>query len=272
MEMQFETNTCAKRIKSMLKVDFRRMFTTAFFYIMVGISFVVPILLLVMTTMMDGTVTINPQTGAETIMHGFDNVWQILGSVSGGSTGTDGAGMSMDLVSMCNINMLYFGIAVLVAVFICEDFRSGYAKNLFTVRAKKTDYVLSKTLVCFVGGACMLLAFVLGALIGGGVSSLPFTMDGFDASNLVACILSKIFLSSVFVGIFVLASVIAKQRTWLAIVLSLGIGMLFFTMVSMSTPLDAGALHVILTLVGGGLFSCGLGVISKIVLDKTSLV
>ena len=36
----------------MLKVDFRRMFTTPLFYIMLGISLVVPILILVMTTMM----------------------------------------------------------------------------------------------------------------------------------------------------------------------------------------------------------------------------
>lgn len=272
METSFEKNSFNKRVKSMLKVDFRRMFTTGFFYIMVGISFVVPILILVMTTMMDGTVSTNPQTGAQTVMHGFDNVWQILGSVSSSGMGAEGAGMSMDLVSMCNINMLYFGIAVLVGVFICDDFRSGYAKNLFTVRARKTDYVLSKTLVCFVGGACMLLAFFVGALIGGGVASLPFTMEGFDGGNLVACMLSKIFLSMIFVAIFVLASVIAKQRTWLSILLSIGIGMLFFTMVSMIAPLDAGAMHVILTLVGGGIFAVGLGAISKLVLDKTSLI
>jgi uncharacterized membrane protein YuzA (DUF378 family) len=106
MEKTFEKNTFTKRLKSMLKVDTRRLFISPFFYIMVGIAFVVPILILVMTTMMDGTVSTNPQTGQETVMHGFDYVWQILGSVS--STSTEQAGMSMDLVSMCNINMMYF--------------------------------------------------------------------------------------------------------------------------------------------------------------------
>ena len=62
----------------------------------------------------------------------------------------------MSLTAMCNINMLYFLIVVLVCIFVADDFRSGYAKNLFTVRAKKTDYVISKTVVGFVGAAAML--------------------------------------------------------------------------------------------------------------------
>ena len=176
MEKTFEKNTFTKRLKSMLKVDTRRLFISPFFSIMVGISFVVPILILVMTTMMDCTVSTNPQTGQETIIHGFDYVWQILGSVS--SASTQQAGMSMDLVSMCNINMMYFAIAVLVCVFVCDDFRSGYAKNLFTVRAKKTDYVISKTIVSSIGGGAMILAFVLGSIIGGAIASLSFEMFG----------------------------------------------------------------------------------------------
>ena len=271
MEMQFERNDFKKRLTSMLKVDFRRMFLSPFFYIMLGIALVVPVLILVMTTMMDGTVSVNPQTGAETVIHGFDNVWQILGSVS--STSTDSAaGMSMDLVSMCNINMMYFGVAVLVCVFVSDDFRSGYAKNLFTVRAKKTDYVISKTVVGSVGAALILVLFFIGAMLGGGVASLPFEMVGFTAGNVAACMLAKLFLAILFVAVYTLASVIAKQRLWLSILLSLGIGMLFFTMIPMITPLDSTALHVCLSLGGGVLFSIGLGAISNLVLKKTSLV
>ena len=74
MEMQFAKNTFGKRLSSMLGVDFRRMFTAPLFYLMVGISLVMPVLILVMTTMMDGMVTVDPQTGAETVIEGFDNV------------------------------------------------------------------------------------------------------------------------------------------------------------------------------------------------------
>ncbi|MBQ7374168.1 MAG: ABC transporter permease [Clostridia bacterium] len=270
MEKKFEKFTFGKRLDSMLNVDFRRMFTIPFFYIMVGISLVVPILILVMTTMMDGSVTVDPN-GNETIMQGFDFVWQILGSVS--SSGQDSSAMmSMDLVSMCNINMMYFAVAVLVCVFVSDDFRSGYSKNLFTVRANKTDYVISKTLVTFVGGAMMILAFVIGALIGGKISGLSFEMQGFNWANLLACVISKMILVSIFVAIFLVMSVIAKQRLWLSILLSLGVGMFLFNIAPMVSPLDANALHVILSLAGGTLFCVGLGAVSNLILKKTSLV
>ena len=134
MSVKFEKNTFKKRIKSMLCVDFRRMFTSPIFYIMVGAALVMPILILVMTSMMDGSVSVDPQTGKETVMEGFKNVWQIIGSVSGGEQS-----MSMDITSMCNINMMFFIIAVFVWIFVGDDFRSGYAKNLFTDRSKKDD-------------------------------------------------------------------------------------------------------------------------------------
>ena len=270
MEKTFEKNTFFKRLKSMLKVDTRRLFISPFFYIMVGISFVVPILILVMTTMMDGSISVNPQTGQETVMHGFDYVWQILGSVS--STSTEQAGMSMDLVSMCNINMMYFAIAVLVCVFVCDDFRSGYAKNLFTVRSKKTDYVISKTLVSSIGGAFMILAFVIGSIIGGAISSLSFEMVGFNTFNLICSILSKVMLVPIFVSIFLTMSVIGKEKSWLAICLSLGVGMFLFMVISIASPLDAGIIHIILCLVGSIGFAVGMGAISNQILKKTNLV
>ena len=275
MGKTFEKVTFKKRLKSMLKVDTKRLFLSPFFYIMVGISFVVPILILVMTTMMEGTVSVNPQTGLPgEPMEGFDFVWQILGSVSDGAAQqpTDQAAMSMDLVSMCNINMMFFAVAVLVCIFIADDFRSGYAKNLFTVRAKKTDYVISKTLVCFIGSACMLVAFFVGSVIGGGVAGLPYTMDGFNGLNLLFCMLSKILLLPVFVSIFTVMSVIAKQKAWLSICLSLGVGMLLFMMIPTLTPLNASIVHVLGCLAGGVLFAVGLGAISNLILKKTSLV
>lgn len=272
MGKRFERYTFAKRLKSMLKVDFRRMFGTKLFYIMLGIAVLVPILILVMTTMMDGMVSVNPQTGEETVIEAFDSAWQIIGSVSSESTATDMTGMSMDMMSMCNINLLYFGIAALVCIFTAEDFRSGYAKNLFTVRAKKTDYVISKTLVCTVGGALMVLGFFGGTMLGGAIAALPFEMVGFNISNVVMCLLSKMLLIAVFVPIYLLMSVIAKQRLWLSLLLSLMTGMFLFMMIPMLSPLNATAMNVILCLAGGAMIGTGLGAISDQVLKKTSLV
>lgn len=270
-KIKFERNDFSKRLKSMLKVDFRRMFTMRLFYILLGVSLVMPILILVMTTMMAGTTT-NPTTGEVTTIEAFETVWQSISTVSGASSSNASAGAGMDLTSMCNINLLYFLAAVLVCLFVADDFKSGYAKNLFTVRPKKTDYVISKTLVCFVCGALMLLAYFIGAMIGGAVSGLSFSIGVAGADGIVMCMLSKIFLMAVFVSIFLAVSVAAKQRAWLSIVGSLGAGMLLFAMIPMMTPLNASVMHVGMCLAGGGLFGVGLGALSNLILKKTSLV
>lgn len=269
----FPQNTFKQRVYSMLKVDSRRLLKSTFFYILLGACLVMPIVITVMVTMMEGTTPINQQTGlpGEPIK-GFDSAWQILGAGSGGDVAGGGAAMSMDITSMCNINMLYFLIAVLVCIFVSDDFRSGYAKNLFTVRAGKVDYVLSKTVVCTLGGAAMIFAFFLGSLIGGVVTGLPFDMVGFTIANLVLCVLSKMLLVSVFVPIYLVMSVVAKQKAWLSILLSMMVGMFLFMMIPMLTPLNATPMHVVLCLAGGAGFGFGLGAISNLILKKTSLV
>lgn len=267
MNNNFLKNTFSKRLKTMLAVDFRRMFTSPLFYIMVGISLVIPILILVMTTMMDGMVTTDPQTGVETVIEGFKNVWQIIGS-----SNNDSSAMSMDITSMCNINLMFFLISVFVCIFVADDFRSGYAKNLFTVRSKKDDYVISKTIVCFIAGTSMILAFFIGAMLGGAFAGLPFALEGVTTINIIMSILSKILIVGIFVSIYLLASVIAKQKLWLSLIISFGIGMLFFTMIPMITPLNSGIINVILCLAGSLLFSIGIGIGSYFILKKTSLI
>lgn len=266
-EIAFERNSFGQRMKTMLKVDFRRMFTMRLGYIMIGICFVMPVLILVMTTAVDGSVSVDPQTGAETVMAGFTNVWQAIGSISGESSA-----MSMDLTTMCNINMLYFIAAVLICIFVSDDFRSGYAKNLFTVRSKRADYVISKILVGFVGGALMLMAFFVGAMLGGAIAGLPFALGTLTIGNIVMCMLAKVFLMLVFVALFVMMSIIGKQKLWLSVLGSLVSSMLLFTMIPMLTPLNSTIMNVMMCLIGGAVFSVGMGAISNTILKKTSLV
>ncbi len=267
--VKFEKVSFNKRLKSMLKVDFRRMLKMKYFYILVACALVIPILMTVMMSMMDGSVSVNPQTGEETVMEGPENTWQSIGTLPT----EDGAAMGgMNVMAMCNINMMFMAAAVFVCLFITDDFRSGYAKNLFTVRAKRSEYVISKTIMGFICGALMLVAYFIGALLGGAISGLSFGMLGFGAFNLVMCMLSKILLMLVFVPIFVIVSIASKQKAWLAICGSLGAGMLLFMMVSMITPLNATLMHVVLCLAGGLMFSFGLGAGSKQILKKTSLV
>ena len=266
-KVSFEKYPFKKRLISMLKVDFRRMLKSRVLYILIACALLIPVLMTVMMGMMDGTVSVNPQTGAETIMQGPENTWQNIGTLPGGE-----AMGGSDIFMMCNINMMFMAVAVFVCLFISDDFRSGYAKSLFTVRARKGDYVISKTLCGFVCGAVMLVTYFIGSVIGGAVAGLSFDLFGLNAGNIVMCMLAKIFLMPVFVSIFTLISIAAKQRAWLSICGSLGGGMLLFMMVSMITPLASTVVNVLFCIAGSLLFAVGLGVASKAVLEKTSLV
>ena len=260
---------CQKRLGSMLKVDSRRMMKSKLFYILLACALVTPVLMTVMMTMMDGSVSVDPQTGVETVIHGPENTWQSIGTLPT----ADGASMGgMDVMAMCNINMMFMLVSVFVCIFISDDFRSGYAKNLFTVRAKKGDYVISKTLAGFVCGGLMLICYFIGAVLGGAISGLSFDLCGLRIANLAMCMIAKVFLMLVFVAIFVLISVAAKQKAWLSICGSLGGGMLLFMMVSLITPLGSTIVNVLLCLAGGILFALGMGAASNAVLKKTSLV
>lgn len=275
MNIKFESFSFKKRLKSMISLDIRRLFTSKSFYIIICSCLIAPILILLMTSMMAG----NPMTdkngniildelGNPVYMEGFKNVWQMIGSVSS----NNGAAMGMDIVSMCNINMVFMAIAVLVCMFVSADFRSGYAKNLFTIRSDKKDYVISKTIIGFIGGSLMLIFFFVGSLLGGAISGISFEMEGFNAFNIIMCMITKIGLVFVFASIFVVMSVVGKDKLWLSLIAGLGVSMLLFMMIPIISPLNANIMNVVLGILGGVIFAFGMGAISNIILKKTSLI
>ena len=275
MNIKFESFSFKKRLKSMISLDIRRLFTSKSFYIIICSCLIAPILILLMTSMMAG----NPMTdkngniildelGNPVYMEGFKNVWQMIGSVSS----NNGAAMGMDIVSMCNINMVFMAIAVLVCMFVSADFRSGYAKNLLTIRSDKKDYVISKTIIGFIGGSLMLIFFFVGSLLGGAISGISFEMEGFNAFNIIMCMITKIGLVFVFASIFVVMSVVGKDKLWLSLIAGLGVSMLLFMMIPIISPLNANIMNVVLGILGGVIFAFGMGAISNIILKKTSLI
>ena len=239
------------RIGKMFAVDLRRMLTQKTFYIMIACSFVLPILIIVMTSM----------AGEEEM---FTSAWQAIGSA--------GSAMSMDLTTMCNINMIFFLAAVFACLFTADDFRSGACKNIFAVRAKKKDYVFSKIAVSFITGALMLLFFFAGSMLAGRIAGLSFAMEGFSVWNLLLCMISKILLMAIFAAIYVLMSVIAKRHSWMSILLSFMVGMFMFMVIPMMTPLDAGLMNLVMCLAGAVIFTLALGKASQIVLERTDIL
>ena len=254
MEIVFEKQSFFKKLKGLINVDFRRMFTMPLVYIMIGISFFMPILILVMISMM----------AESNEASSFTNTWQIIGST--------GLTTSMDLTSMCNINMLFFISVIFVCIFVSDDFKSGFSKNLFTNHFNKYEYIISKTASCFIGSSLMLVAYLIGAIIGGNIAGLSFSTVEFGVSGVIFCFISKIFLLLIFISLALLFSIISKQKLWLSIILSLVSCMLIYTMIPMIAPITSTFINVLLSLIGGIVSNALISLISNLVLNKTNLV
>lgn len=263
------------RLKTMIKFDFRRLFTTLLFYIIVGSCLLTPVLITVMITMMEGSPVTdqdgNPvldEEGNPKLMEGLDNVWTMIGS----SNETTSENPFEDITTMCNINLVFFGIIVLMALFIGQDFKSGYSKNIFCVRSSKIDYVISKTLVGVFGGIMMLFAFFVGTLLGGAISGISFAMDNVDAMNIIMCLLGKVGIVILFASLFSLISYIGKGKIWLSLVIGLGVSMILYMMIPSLTPLNSTYINALICLGVGLVVTIILSLISIKILNKTSLI
>lgn len=118
----------------------------------------------------------------------------------------------------------------------------------------------------------MLIVCFVVSMLGGAIANLSFDLFGLNGFNILMCILSKIFLMPVFVSLFVLISVAAKEKAWLSVCGSLGGGMLLFVMVPMITPLSSTPMNLLLTVAGSAMFGIGLGFASCTVLERAALV
>ena len=77
--------------------------------------------------------------------------------------------------------------------------------------------------------------------------------------SIILCMLAKILLTAVLVAIAVLWSVVGRQKLWLSLVGSPGVGMLLFMMILMLIPLDATLMNALISLLDSEIFGVGLG-------------
>jgi len=115
----------------------------------------------------------------------------------------------------------------------------------------------------------MILTFFIGSMVGGKIANLSFDLLlGVNAINIVMCLICKLGV----VLIFVIMGVVGKEKLWLSMIGSFGVSMLLFMMVSFIAPLNANFVNVVLVLVGGVLFSVGLGSLSNLLLNKLNIL
>lgn len=191
--LKFESPSFLKRIKSMLGVDFYRLFHTPLFYIFLAIAAIIPAMLI-------GTGGASGPNG-EPIEPIFTNVWQAIAADTPiyGFEGVD---------KYANMNMVFIFGGIMVSIFIGHDYKSGYVKQLFTTHAKKIDYSLSKSLTCAFAMACMCVTYLLGAVAAGVLTGLSFEVNAY---GLICALLGKTVMSLGWASLYTFLNVIFRR-------------------------------------------------------------
>ena len=204
-ELIFESPSFAKRIKSMLGVDFYRLFHTPMFYIFLCIAAIIPAMVSGMTTMTDP----NGQT-----IELYTNAWQIIAA-------EDSLYVIRSIADYANMNMVFIFGGIMVSIFIGHDYKSGYVKQLFTTHAKKQDYMISKTLVCAFAMACMCITYLIGGVAGGMFAGYDWNVN---IGSLVIAILGKIVMSLGWASLYTFLNVIFRRYFGISIMSSFFFG------------------------------------------------
>ena len=192
-ELKFESPSVTKRLKGMLGVDFYRLFHTPLYYIFLAIAALIPALII-------GTSGMENPDGT-TAAALYTNVWNAIAADSPLYTFSN-------MGEYANMNMVFIFGGIMVSIFIGNDYRSGYVKQLFTTHAKKQDYMLSKTITCAFAMACMCVTYLLGAIGAGALVGMSFEAN---MGSVILAFLSKMVMSLGWASLYTFLNVIFRK-------------------------------------------------------------
>lgn len=233
-QLKFESPSFLSRIKGMLGVDFYRLFHTPLFYIFIAIAAVIPAMVL-------GTSGMDASGSATSI---YTNTWQMIAS-------NTPLYVVSSISEYANMNMVFIFGGIMVSIFIGNDYKSGYVKQLFTTHAKKQDYMISKTLTGAFSMACMCITYLLGTVVSG---MLVGALMDVNISSLIIAVLSKMVMSLGWASLYTFLNVILRKYFGISIASSFffGTGILIIGVAAIfgNTPL------LNLFLYGSSVYAC----------------
>jgi hypothetical protein len=203
-QLQFTSPSFGMRLKSMLGVDFYRLFHTPLFYIFLVIAAIIPAMVFGSSGM--------DSTGAAVQL--YTNTWQMVASQTP-------LYVVNDIGEYANMNMVFIFGGIMVSIFIGHDYRSGYVKQLFTTHAKKQDYMMSKSLTCAFAMACMCLTYLLGTVVSGLLMGASFEAS---IGSLVLSILGKMVMSLGWASLYTFLNVVFRRYFGISVALSFFFG------------------------------------------------
>ena len=236
-DLHFESPSFTKRLKSMLGVDFYRLFHTPVYYIFLAIAAIIPAMIL-------GTGGMeNPQTGEVSALL-YTNVWNAIAADTP-------LYVFSHIGEYANMNMVFIFGGIMVSIFIGHDYRSGYVKQLFTTHAKKQDYMMSKSITCAFAMACMCITYLAGAVLAGALTGLDFSVN---LASLLIAILSKMGLSLGWASLYTFLNVVFRKQFGISIASSFFFGTGILIIGAAAVLGNSSILNVFLY--GSSVFAC----------------
>lgn len=230
IDLNFDKPSFFKRMKGMLSVDFYRLFHTPMFYIFLGIAAIIPAMVLTMG-----------DQGGEGL---YSNTWLIIASQNPMYT-------ISSIAEYANMNMVFIFGAIMISIFIGHDYRSGYAKQLFTTHSQKQDYMMSKTIIGAFSMTSMCITYLIGAILAGLLSGKSFDVN---VGSLLCAILGKMIMSLGWASLYTFINVILRKKFGVTIASSflLGTGIIVIGFASLLG--NSPALNIFLY--GSSVYAC----------------
>ena len=167
-------------------------------------------------------------TGSMIIFGVVPDFPSILGASAGG---TEDAMMG----SMMGIGMAFMVISIFFSLFICQEFTSGFAKNIFACHANPVRYIGGKLLSLTVSGGIMIVSFVIISMILMALFGSGITLPG-GIMGLITLMIGKILSVATFAALIIFVCLFSRKPA---------AGIIVGIVVAM------GAVPMVLSLIGG---------------------
>lgn len=232
--VEFKNPSLFERIKSMLKVDFYRLFHTPLLYIFLLIAAIIPALVS-MSLSQDNVSSI-------------ENIWIMIATKKP-------LYVVNSIADYANMNMVFIFGGIMVSIFIGHDYKSGYVKQLFTTHAKKQDYIISKTITCAFAISCMCLTYLIGIVFSGLINHISLKIN---VGQLILAILGKIIMSLGWASLYTFLNIIFRRNFGISIILSFffGTGILIIGFASIIQSLSLNPAFLNIFLYGSSVNAC----------------
>ncbi|ASA23466.1 hypothetical protein [Paenibacillus donghaensis] len=141
------------------------------------------------------------------VISGGDNVSiELLLGASGSSGEEDFLNASM------GTGVIFILLGIILTLFVCRDYSSGFAKNIFTAHANPWDYIGGKMLSMMVTSALMLVLYSIEALLALTVSGNGIILAG-GVTGLILFIVQKWIVSCAFIALILLINLLTRSTT-----------------------------------------------------------